>query len=171
MVGEVEPLKALQQPTTRPEIIERILTEYPARELARDEIFYRLRLGPSCPAEPDEYDSPPAALAGAGRFDSAGLPVMYGSQDIDICVHECRVTVEDDVYVATLKPTRDLRLLDLTELISDETDEFESIDIAVHMLFLAGEHSYTIVREIALAAQNVGFDGIIYPSYFSLLRT
>jgi hypothetical protein len=171
MVGEVEPLKALQDPTTRPQVIERILKEYPAKTLARDEIFYRLRISPKGRAEPGEYDSPPAALAGRGRLDSTGFPVMYGSQDIDICVHECRVTVEDDVYVATLTPTRDLRLLDLTELIEDGTTEFESIDMAIHMLFLARAHSYEIARDIAVATRNEGYDGIIYPSFFSLLRT
>jgi hypothetical protein len=49
--------------------------------------------------------------------------------------------------------------------------EFESLDMAVHMLFLAGKHSYPIAREIALAAQRGGFDGVLYPSYFSMLRS
>ncbi len=39
------------------------------------------------------------------------------------------------------------------------------------MLFLAGKHSYDIAREIAKAAHAAGYDGIVYPSYFSLLRT
>ncbi len=43
--------------------------------------------------------------------------------------------------------------------------------MAVHMLFLAGSHSYEISREIASAAQKCGFDGLVYPSYFTLLRT
>ena len=42
--------------------------------------------------------------------------------------------------------------------------------MAVHMLFLAGKHAYKITREIAIAAHAAGFDGLIYPSYFSLLR-
>lgn len=171
MVGEVEPLKALQVPATRPQIIQRVLDEYPAKTLAKDELFYRLRINPQRPAEPGEYDSPPVSLAGRGRLDSAGFPVMYGSQDIDICVHECRVTAEDNIYVASLKPNADLRLLDLTELIADDTSEFESIDMAIHMLFLAGSHSYEIARDIALAAKKERFDGVIYPSFFSLLRT
>jgi hypothetical protein len=49
--------------------------------------------------------------------------------------------------------------------------EFESLDMAVHMLFLAGPHSYKIARIIAQAARDAGYDGVIYPSYFSLLRT
>jgi hypothetical protein len=171
MVGEVDPLKALQVPDTRPHIIKRVLREYPAKTLAKDDLFYRLRVNPERPAEPEEYDSPPVSLVGRGRLDSTGFPVMYGSQDIDICIHECRVTADDDIYVASLKPNADLRLLDLTELIADDTTEFESIDIAIHMLFLAGAHSYEIARDIALAAKSEGFDGVIYPSYFSLLRT
>jgi hypothetical protein len=43
--------------------------------------------------------------------------------------------------------------------------------MAIHMLFLAGEHSYEITRDIARAGRDAECDGIIYPSYFSLLRT
>ena len=43
--------------------------------------------------------------------------------------------------------------------------------MALHMLFLAGRHSYEISREIANSAQERGFDGLVYPSYFTLLRT
>ncbi len=97
--------------------------------------------------------------------------MLYGSQDIEVCVHECRVTVEDELYLATITTKKELKLLDLTEIIDDDTTEFESIDIAIHMLFLAGEHSYEISRDIAIAAKEKGYDGIIYPSYYSLLRT
>ncbi|MGY6155998.1 RES family NAD+ phosphorylase [Paraburkholderia graminis] len=171
MLGEVEPLKALQDPATRPQIIDRVLKEYPERTLAKEELFYRVRVNPQRPAEPDEYDSPPLHVAGKGRLDSAGFPIMYGSQDIDICIHECRATAEDDMYVATLRPVKDLRLLDLTAVLEEQVTEFESLDLAIHMLFLAKSHSYEISRDIAMAARGAGFDGVIYPSYFSLLRT
>ena len=87
-------------------------------------------------------------------------------------MHECRVTVEDELYLAALKPVRELRLLDLTELLAEEhVTEFESLDMAVHMLFYAAEHSYPISRVIAVAARDAGFDGLIYPSYFSQMRS
>ena len=54
---------------------------------------------------------------------------------------------------------------------SEAGTEFESLDMAIHMLFLARPHSYEISRMIALAAKEAGFDGVIYPSFFSLLRT
>jgi len=171
MVGEVEPLKALQDPKTRSRIIERIIKEYPEKTLAQDSAFYRLRLSPEHPADPKQYDSPPVALAGKGRLDSVGFPVMYGSQDLDICIHECRATAEDDIFVATLKAERQMRLLNLTHVLKEDVTEFESLDLAVHMLFLARAHSYEISRAIALAAAAAGFDGLIYPSFFSLVRT
>lgn len=43
--------------------------------------------------------------------------------------------------------------------------------MAVHMLFFAGKYSYDITREIAFSAYQAGFDGLIFPSYFSLVRT
>ena len=81
---------------------------------------------------------------------------MYGSQDLQVCIHECRVTAEDDLYVASLAPAR-LRLLDLTHLLHEQhVTEFESLDMAVHMLFLAGPHSYEIARIIAQASRDAG---------------
>ena len=133
MIGEVEPTKALQDPETRSEVMNRIITEYPSVVLPEGQVFYRIRKDPEKQDSFSEYDSPPVALAGSGRLDSAGFPVMYGFQDLQICVHECRVTAEDELYLATLAPTRNLRLLDLTELLSvEKVTEFESLDMAVH---------------------------------------
>jgi hypothetical protein len=88
MVGKVEQLKRLQGPTTRPQIIERILREYPESTLSQGNKFYRLRVNPKRPTESSEYDSPPVELADRGRLDSPGFSVMYGSQDLNVCIHE-----------------------------------------------------------------------------------
>ena len=83
-----------------------------------------------------------------------------------------RAGLDDDTYVATLTPTRSLRLLNLAYVLRESgINEFQSLDIAVHMLFLAKSHSYEISRELARTAHQRDFDGIIYPSYFSMLRT
>ena len=39
------------------------------------------------------------------------------------------------------------------------------------MLFFAGNHSYEICRDIAKKIKEAGYDGIIYSSYYSSLRT
>jgi hypothetical protein len=172
MVGEIEPLKNLERRRTRSSIVSRILSEYPARILGPDESFYRIRVNPSDPSDDAQFDSPPPESEGRGRLDVKGQPVLYGSTDLEICIHECRVKAEDDTFVATLRPTRKLRLLDLSVLLREAASisEFESLDLTVHMLFLAGPHSYKLTREIAESARIAGFDGLVYPSYFSLLR-
>lgn len=172
MIGEIEPLKALERARTRSSIINRILAEYPVRQLNPDEHFYRVRVNPSNPSDTAQYDSPPPEHAGRGRLDVKGQPVLYGSPDLEVCIHECRVTAEDDTFVATLRPKRNLRLLDLSVLLREDASvtEFESLDLTVHMLFLAGRHSYKLTREISEVARIAGFDGLVYPSYFSLLR-
>lgn len=173
MLGYIEPLEALQDESKRDNIISRILKEYPSQILAKQEILYRLRRDPQNPALHTEYDSPRHKIVDKerGRLDSQELSVFYCSQDIEGCIHECRVTVEDELYLAILRPKRDLKLLNLTALLPEGVSEFESLDMAVHMLFFAAGHSYEITRAIAIAARNAGFDGLLYPSYFSPVRS
>jgi hypothetical protein len=171
MVGCIEPLEALQNPAQRDAVIERILADYPAVEFSITEELYRVRKAPANPDDAGEYDAPPDEMCGNGRLDSPGLPMLYGSQDLEICVHESRFAAGDELYVATLRPTRPLKLLDLSAILKEDGTEFESLDLAVLMLFLAGAHAYEISRAIAGAAAARGFDGLIYPSYFSILRT
>ncbi|WP_322046730.1 RES family NAD+ phosphorylase [Paraburkholderia sp. J67] len=173
MLGEVEPLKEMQDEQRRDAVFRRILNEYPDKELSPKDIFFRLRVNPKNPEDPAEYDAPPKEFSGRGRLDSLGHPVLYGSADLQVCVHECRVSAEDETYVATLAPTRPLKFLDLSQVLREPegVTEFESLDMSVHMLFLSANHSYDITRRLSLMAAESGFDGIVYPSYFSLLRT
>lgn len=173
MLGEVEPLKALQDERGPGQqgTIERIFREYPTRILDSSHELYRIRKSPESPESATEYDSPPVKFSGSGRLDDKGFPALYTTEDLDVCLHECRVAAEDEIYLATLRPIAQLKMLDLTVLIKEEhVTEFESLDIAIHMLFLASAHAYPITRMISRAAKENGYDGIIYPSYFSLLR-
>ncbi|MDP8100778.1 RES family NAD+ phosphorylase [Phocoenobacter atlanticus] len=171
MVGDIEPLKELQDHRYQDGVIKRIIDKYPTKILISDHELYRIRKSPRIPNSKKEYDSPPIELVGSGRLDDENFPVFYASEDLDICLHECRITAEDDIYLATLKPTEPLKMLDLTKLIDEKNvTEFESLDMAIHMLFLAASHAYPISRKISKAVKEKGYDGIIYPSYFSLLR-
>ena len=171
MVGEIEPLKKLQREESRTEVINRILREYGSKKITTQERLYRIRKDPGRPSHDSQYDSPPAEFS-KGRLDTPELPILYASPDLQTCLHECRVTAEDDLFVATLRPTRDLELLNVADLLAEpsEVSEFESLDLAVNMLFLAGEHSYSITRALSRAARSAGFHGLMYPSYFSMLR-
>lgn len=171
MIGEIEPLKDLESRSRRKPVIARILSEYPEENLKAGSKLYRIRLNPKNPSQTDEYDAPPSKFARAARLNVRSQPVLYTSPDLQLCLHECRVSAEDDIYVATLAAAENLRILDLTEILAEDVTEFESLDLAVHMAFLAREHAYPIGQSIAKAAKSAGFDGIRYPSYFSLLRT
>ena len=173
MLGHnIEPLAALKETSTREIIVQRILQEYPDTVLPENEPFYRLRTDLARPQDAAQFDTRPAGITSYGRLDSDCLPVLYASKDLQICIHECRVTAEDDTYVATLVASEDLKLLDLTGLLDEPgCSEFESLDLTVHMLFLAGEHSYDICRAIAVAASKAGYDGLVYPSYYSLIKS
>ena len=128
--GEVEPLKALHDASTRDHVVERILNEFPERTLSPSQRILRLRRNPNPATEPSEFDAPPVGQRGNGRLGAADFPVLYASQDVEVSVHECRVTVEDDPYMATLAPLRDLRLLHLTAVLEEDVTEFDSLDIA-----------------------------------------
>jgi hypothetical protein len=169
MVGDVEPLLSLIEKKDRNSIITRILNEYPTKFLTTNDLFYRIRLNPENPSDPKEYDSPPVSRN--GRLDSESLSILYGSQDIDVCIHECRSTIEDDLYIASLVPKRDLKMIDFSHRLNEDVTEFESLDIAMHMLFSASSHSYEICRDIAGKVKEAGYDGIIYTSYFRQIRT
>lgn len=171
MIGENESLKTLIEKTERHLIIERIINEYPKCIWPSDELFYRLRVNPKNPANTMEFDSPPTEYLGNGRLDSNQLPVMYCSKEIDNCIHECRVTIEDELYLATLHSNKALNLIDLTKVLVAKDTEFESLDIAMHMLFSAGSHSYGISRDIAQHMYEAGLDGVIYPSFYSHVRS
>lgn len=171
MIGEVEPLKNLQDSSRRKSIISKIFETYKSVTLS-DFDFYRIRVNPKNPADAAEYDTPPHSFKRIyTRLDSEALPVLYGSFDVSTCLHECRVSYEDNLYIATLIPTCGLRLLDLNEIINEEVTPFESLDMAISLLFGATSHSYEICQELAKEARVKGFDGIIYPSYYTELQS
>lgn len=121
--------------------------------------------------EAAQYDAPPECHLGDGRLDAPGFPVLYASQDLEVCVHECRVTRADECHVGILQTVRPLHLLDLcAEPHDDGRTPFESVYFAVQFIFAAEKHSYGIARAIATAAQRAGLQGIVFPSYFSSLR-
>ena len=171
MLGEVTPLLDLQNPNRRASVIKRILKEYPSKLLKPGFELYRLRTSPDSPNLFSEYDSPPKELVGSGRLCTQQFPVLYCSSDLKVCAHECEIQMNQNAFLATLTPKRKLKMLNLHFPLAEEnTTEFESLDMAVHQLFLAEAHSYPISRAIAKAAKTNGFDGIIYSSFYSLIK-
>lgn len=134
--------------------------------------FYRIRTKLEDAIDERDFDAPPSQKYKGGRFNVREGVVFYASFDVETCIHECRVSMEDMLYVATLEPCRTLCLLDLCDVNESETEytPFEDLPLAVKQIFGAGEHSYGITRTISKFAKMQGFDGIVYPSYFNSVR-
>lgn len=169
-VGEIEPLKELRSKKTRMKAATRLIKDFPTFVAGPEFSFFRLRTGipDGLEGRIEQYDTPPDQCLGNGRLDTEQFPVLYGSQNLEICFHECRITLPQETFVAHLYPDHPLKLLDMrAEILNDGPTEFESRNLAIHYLFSADRVSYDITRAIAAAAANRGYEGLIYPSYFS----
>lgn len=140
------------------------------RTIGADTRIFRIRVGSSLPpALPEQFDTAPRAVAIGGRYDSSELPVFYGADDIETCLHESRATLSDWIALATFCPARPLRLLDLSRDVDDSKARtpFERVDILLEKLAYVGKGDYDLCRELAVEVKNRAFDGFYFVSYFS----
>ncbi|MBQ8703804.1 MAG: RES family NAD+ phosphorylase [Bacteroidales bacterium] len=157
----------------RDHAIEQILLRSHTTYINSNNILYRLRTGNiGSTISPQEYDAPPQQVLKDGRLNVKEDVVLYAAFDIETCIHECRVAINDEMYIARLRPLKRLKLLDLTKIkeSDEESTPFENLNIAMHFIFTAGNSSYKATHLLASAIYERGFDGIIYPSYFNTVR-
>jgi hypothetical protein len=64
MIGEIEPLKSLQNILERKSVISEIIKKYPIVKLSTEEYFYRLRINPEFQDDYSQYDSSPDKFLG-----------------------------------------------------------------------------------------------------------
>lgn len=155
-------------------VIMNIINRVSVKKIDIDCIFYRIRkINKENEIISDKIFDPPPFQDNTGRLNVKGTSVLYGAFDIETCIHECRITVNDTLYVATMKPIMELKLLDFTDIfnVPNEETPFESLDIAIKFLFTANaEYSYHITQLLAKKAREMNYDGIIYPSFFNQIR-
>ena len=152
--------------------IDKLISRCNIKEITEENELYRIRINVDSPTKDLSFDAPDTQKYTEGRFNIKNDVVFYASFDVDTCIHECRISMEDVIYVATLKPCKKLCLLDLTDITEDESEEvpFEYLPMIVNQILYAGKQSYVITRLLSKAAQEKGFDGIMYPSYFNNVR-
>ncbi len=170
-VGYVDQLEALQSSgKERDKVLDQIFEHYPNFILNQEKTIFRLRSNLDDPRDPLQFDSAPPGKSKA-RFNNDGFPTLYGSEDLEICIHECRVTIADECYVATLRATEEFKCLDLTAEGPIGNTPFESLDLAIKFLMSAETASYEILTLIANSARKRRYDGILFRSYFSQLKS
>ena len=158
---------------TRAAALAAFVASVPRITLPAGTILYRIRRNP----EPDEtivtaaaFDPPPETVSRSqGRWDDGGTPILYASDDIELCLHECRVALADEIVVATLRCERELTLLDLAARIpNDARTPFEDPNIFAHFLSISREAQWLDrSRSVAVAARSAGLGGIRYASYYA----
>lgn len=157
---------------TRRQAAEGIVTAAPSVSIPTSATLFRIRLN----ARADEgintaaaFDPPPVSmLREPGRWDELDFPVLYLADDIELCLHECRATIADEITVATLQPSRELNLLDLTgEIASVGADPFQDPNIFVGIMCRSRGTWLDYCRAISRAARAAGYDGIRYTSYYA----
>lgn len=123
---------------------------------------------------------PPPEKSSEGRMSPRGVPCLYISNDVEGDMAEIRASRYDEVAVMTMKPLRDLRILDLSRV--DEISPFdENVDcreLASNLKSLRQIKDalvkpmratddcieYIPTQYIADFARSIGFDGIGYDS-------
>lgn len=151
---------------------ERAISEAPIRELSLGSELYRIRLNLNEEEEINDYefDTPPTGVQRAlGRFDSEDVPVFYAGRNIDVCLHEMRLSNRDAVTVATCRILRNLRLLDIT---GDDCKRGETPFEDPHYFFAGLVFSNDRLKEcrfLARKMRDAGFDGFLYQSYHAPL--
>jgi len=137
------------------------------RILGEKATLFRVQRNIKFTPEDARFCSPPEEFRTTyGRFDSADLPILYCSLGVETCLHESRVSLEDDIFLATMHPARPLRLLDLTAPKTDfDISPFD--DPRIWLKSLIYDHgSYHVCQQLAAHIHLLGYDGFIVESYF-----
>lgn len=170
-VGSISWLEGLEnkQKSVRQRTVKKLIGFCEERVLQKGEIYYRLLtdLHGGEASDPTTFDAPESKYQQDGRFGIPETRILYLASNIESAIHECRVTIEDELTLASVSIEKPIKILDLTQNHYPDLDTFDSLTISLRFLFAAGPNAYPITREIAREAYRRGFAGLMYWSYFN----
>lgn len=149
-----------------------IISECRQLEISRDFDLFRLRKNLNMLNFVDsQFDSPPINLERElGRFDDYDLPVFYGAETADLCLHEASLNLADDIYIANLKSKCRMRLIDLTPPYkSNLINPFLDLTFFFYGISLSKDY-YKVCRSISRIIRDYfKMDGFMFTSYYSII--
>jgi hypothetical protein len=157
------------------ETIAEIVTQLSIKTIPKGTKTFRIRknLEGNTALDASQFGIPPTDLRrDFGRFDEATLPLLYTSPSLPVCLHECRVAITDEIFVATFEAKKDLRLANLTTDYNQQpSSPFEDLKYFFNGISLARDQGvYKIARRIATAIKNShSVDGFIADSFFTTI--
>lgn len=115
-----------------------------------------------------DFHWPAQNITVEGRYNHAGMPVWYISDDAKTCFHELKKPSEG-IFVADIEIEGELKVLDLVKKLSEDGNLFQAL--VWSPLLSSNEHGdgwhrpqYAFTRFISDCAKNAGFDAIRFPS-------
>ncbi|MNI55468.1 RES domain protein [compost metagenome] len=117
----------------------------------------------------DAFDFPPQNIVSEGRYNHAGIPVLYLASSPETCFKEMRETA---CHIAEIKLGRDIKLLDLTNSYDAHQEHYDLLSTLVYSALMSAKQDntgwykpkYVFSRFVADCALFSGFDAIKYPS-------
>ena len=135
-----------------------------------DQPLFRGRpIGPTVLDNLQSFDFPPEDCVMEGRYNHAGMPVLYAASDLTTCIEELRGT---SCKILEFIHSSDLKILDLTQPDKLNNEYSDLINLLVYSSLLSAkqDHSgwhkpeYIFSRYVADCARDAGFDAIRYYS-------
>ncbi|WP_447766767.1 RES family NAD+ phosphorylase [Aeromonas veronii] len=116
-----------------------------------------------------DFDFPPNHVVSEGRYNHAGIPVLYLGRTPETCFHEMR---EVACHIAEIKINKSIKILDLVNPYDAHEKYYELLNTLVYSALMSAKQDntgwyrpkYVFSRFISDCAKYVGFDAIKYPS-------
>lgn len=116
----------------------------------------------------DDCGAPPPELASAGRCNSDGVAYLYIAQEEHTAVAEIRPYVGDTISIATLRPKRDLKLVNLdydpSAVVSGSEFFYNEIQQEFSQVNKGQKNDYLITQYITSLVAHSGYDGLCFRS-------
>jgi len=132
--------------------------------------LYRARASSSLNTnEASEFDFPPNNVVSEGRYNHAGIPVLYLGSTPETCFHEMR---EVACHIGEVKIDSVIKILDLVNSYDAHEDHHDLLNTLVYSALMSAKQDntgwyrpkYVFSRFISDCAKSVGFDAVRYPS-------
>lgn len=116
----------------------------------------------------DGCGAPPSDKAPAGRCNPEGVAYLYTAREEHTAVAEIRPCVGDTISIATLLPTRDLRLVNLdydpSAIVHGTEFLYKEIQKEFAQVNRGQKSDYLITQYITSLINHLGYDGICFRS-------